>query len=77
MPLIFFPKFQQILPKSSSFSNFRFIFSTVPQFLTEILLSYSQISQIFFQRFTQSLDKVMVEIYPNTYSRLLARYLEY
>ncbi len=42
-----FSTFQQILDKTNNFSNFRYIFRTVPQSLNDILLSFLKISQIF------------------------------
>ncbi len=44
------------------FSNSHCIFSTAPQSLIDIFLSFLEISQIFFQTFSKSLDKVTVEI---------------
>ncbi len=46
--LIFFSKFRQILLKTNTFLNFRFIFSAISQSLIDILSSFSQIPQIFF-----------------------------
>ncbi len=71
----FFLKFQKILLKINTFSNFCLIFSTVSQSLIDILSGFLQISQIIFQRFTQSLYKVTVEICPTFYSGLLKNFL--
>ncbi len=51
---IFFQNFNEYYSKLILFSNFHLIFSRVPQSFIEILSSFWQISQILFQRFTQS-----------------------
>ncbi len=67
----FFFNFNKYYSKVILFLNFRCIFSTIPLSSIDILSSFLQISQIFFQKFTQSLNKITVEIYWNFYSGLL------
>ncbi len=66
--LISFQNFNKYYSKLILFSNFCNTFSTVPQFLIDTLSSFWQNFQILFQRFTQHLDKVTVEICSNFYS---------
>ncbi len=73
--IYFFFYLKKYYSKLILFSNFRCIFSTVPQSFIDILLSLLQISQMFFQRFTQNLGKVTVKIFPNFYSGSLENFL--
>ncbi len=71
IPVNFFQNFNiYYSSKLKLFSNFRCIFSTVPQSLIDILSVFLQISQTFFQRFSQSLYKVTVEVCPHFYCSL-------
>ncbi len=67
----FFSKFRQILLKTNIFLKFSLFFSTVPQSYIDILPSFLQIPQIFFQRFTQGFNKITVKVCSNFYSDLL------
>ncbi len=67
----FLQNFNKYYTKLILFSNFCCIFSTVPHSFIDTLSNVLQISQISFQKFTPSLNKITVEIRPNFYSSLL------
>ncbi len=82
------PNFLRILP--SFFQNFNKYYSKLKRFLNFVVFSrqfssplltfyqvFLQISQVFFfQRFTQNLNKITVEICPNFYSSYLKIFLQ-
>ncbi len=69
--IFFFQNFNEYYTKLIPFSNFHCTFSTVPQSLIDIYQDFLQISLIFFQRFTLSFDKIIVEVCSNFYYGLL------
>ncbi len=73
----FFQNFNEYYSKLKYLFNFRCTFSTVHQSLIAILLFFFflQIPQIFFQRFTQSFNKITVKICSNFYFDLLKKFL--
>ncbi len=74
----FFQNFDKCYSKLIiTFFNFCCIFSTVPQSLINILLSFFVNSSIFFQIFTQRFDKITVEVCSNSLTRSLTHSLTY
>ncbi len=74
--IFFFQNFNAYYSKLIPFSNFRCTFSAVAQSFLDILSSFFlQIPQHFFQRFTQSFNKIMVEVCSNFFSGLLKNFL--
>ncbi len=73
----FFQKFTKYYSKQILFSNFRCIFSTIPQFLISLLTFYRvscKFLKFFFKGLLESLHKVVVKIGQNFYSSSLKKF---